>query len=141
MTAIFPRNFASAAMVKTQSVDKRLKVNRCVKGSRVSPNGLGKTVTHSAHSAVGRIAVRAAHSLHRLTQQRPARTTNPIAPTERWCSDSGKVRVNVTGNSTRAVRLHPSLALGLEQHRGCQMERAIFLRSPCRSYDKTEDWL
>jgi hypothetical protein len=105
------------------------------------PQNTRKCVTHLRNSSVGRNAVRAAHSLHRLTQQRPARTTNPIAPTERWCSDSGKVRVNVTGNSTRAVRLHPSLALGLEQHRGCQMERAIFLRSPCRSYDKTEDWL
>jgi hypothetical protein len=55
----------------------------------------------------------AARSLHRLTHQRPARTTNPIVPTQRWCSDCGKVRANVTGNSARTDGLHPSLALGL----------------------------
>jgi hypothetical protein len=56
---------------------------------------------------------RAAHSLHRLTQQRPGAESPTAVPTQRWCSDCGKVRVNVTGKSARTVRLHPPRALGL----------------------------
>jgi hypothetical protein len=55
----------------------------------------------------------AASGLHRPTHQRPARTTNPIVPTERWYGDSGKVCANVTGNSAQADGPYPSRALGL----------------------------
>ena len=41
------------------------------------------------------------------------RTTN-AGPTQRWCSDCGKVSANVTGKSARTDGLHPSLALGLD---------------------------
>jgi hypothetical protein len=56
----------------------------------------------------------AAHRLHRLTHERPARTTNPIAPTGRWYGDSGKACANVTGNSAQADGPYPSWALGLD---------------------------
>ena len=55
----------------------------------------------------------AAHSLYRLTHERPARATNPALPTQRWCSDCGKADTIVTGYCVRADRLHPSRALGL----------------------------
>jgi hypothetical protein len=116
-------------------------INSCVKGSlnhAFSRLVLDQCEDNSEWGAVVRAAYRPASA---RPKNRPARTTNPIVPSPRWCGDGRKVRVNVTGNSTRAVRPHPSMALGLEQYRGCQMERAIFLRSPCRSYDKTEDWL
>jgi hypothetical protein len=50
----------------------------------------------------------AAHGLYRPTQDRPAADSPSAEPTQRWCSDWGKGRVNVTGKSTRTVRLHPS---------------------------------
>jgi hypothetical protein len=67
----------------------------------------------------------AAHRLHRLTHERPGADSPSADPTQRWCSDCGKVRANVTGNSARAVRLHPSWALGLHRtEAACRRRRA-----------------
>lgn len=56
----------------------------------------------------------AAHGLHRPTRERPATESPTVEPTQRWCSDWGKERANVTGKSARADGLHPSWALGLD---------------------------
>lgn len=47
-------------------------------------------------------------------QERPAADSPTAEPTQRRCSDCGKERANVTGNSARAVGMHPSRALGLD---------------------------
>lgn len=64
-------------------------------------------------------------------KKRPATESPTVEPTQRWCSDCGKGRVNVTGNSTRTVGLHPSRALGLCNHRsGTQVEKETFPSHP-----------
>ena len=67
----------------------------------------------------------AAHSLHRLTHERPAPTTNRTVPTRRWCSDRGKVSAKVTGNSARTDGLHPSRALGLNCTEAATSRRSV----------------
>lgn len=66
-----------------------------------------------AHILEGARTSVAAHGLHRPTHERPGAGSPPAVPTQRWCSDCGKVRANVTGKSARTVGLHPSSALGL----------------------------
>ena len=65
----------------------------------------------------------AAHSLYRLARQRPATERPTVEPTQRWCSDCGKGRANVTGKSARTVRLHPS------GHLACISTEAAYRRS------------
>lgn len=56
----------------------------------------------------------AAHSLHRLTHERPAATTNRDSRRSVGVATAARYRANVTGNSARTDGLHPSSALGLD---------------------------
>jgi hypothetical protein len=73
--------------------------------------GVASRVIHSSCGARESVA---AHGLHRPTQERPATESPTVEPTQRWCSDWGKERANVTGKSARADGMHPSWALGLD---------------------------
>ena len=100
---------------------------RCGKGTRVIcktskglthiPNGCVQLTTVMVRSNAA-YSVRApsdkAQACIGRTQERPAVERPTNQPTQRWCSDCGKERANVTGNSARADGLHPSWALGLD---------------------------
>lgn len=77
--------------------------------------------------ACGAREIVAAHSLHRLTRQRPATTTNRDSrPSVGVATGARSARFGVTG-SARADRLHPSLALGLDRFTNRQMEKVACL--------------
>jgi hypothetical protein len=80
--------------------------------------------------------VRAAHSLHRLTHERPARTTNPQRRPSVDKATGARGARRGDGYRVQAEATYPSLALGLVQHRGWQMEKVIH-QSPCRSIGAT----
>ena len=80
--------------------------NRCVQRSSVMAR------SEAAHSV--RAPSDKATACIGRTQERPAAELPTDQPTQRWCSDCGKERANVTGKSARADGLHPSWALGLD---------------------------
>lgn len=89
---------------------------RCVGGWRLTKilrhnlEGYGQPRNAEVYSV--RAPSNAADGLHRPTHERPGADSPFADPTQRWCSDCGKGRANVTGKSARPVGLHPSLALG-----------------------------
>jgi hypothetical protein len=79
--------------------------------------------------------IAAAHGLNRPTHERPAATTYRDSRPGVDAATGARTARYVTGNSAQAVRLHPSLALGLDgTEAGPQME-TVTHQSPCRSFD------
>lgn len=119
-------NVLHMQLIRTAKVNRINNLRRSQRLSLISRD------TALSQSHVGRANSVAAHSLYRLTHERPAATSPIVAPTKRWCSDLGKVSANVTGNSALTDRLHPSGHLACECTEAAHKWSRLTHQSPCR---------
>jgi hypothetical protein len=81
---------------------------------------------------------RAAHSLHRLTHERPATDSPTVEPTQRWCSDWGKGRVICDGQHANRLTTPLKGTWSVAHRSGLQMEKMTLTSHPAVPMERSE---